>query len=181
MRAVRISEDIVPVSEFKAQAAECLRRIAETDGVTRREGRIATVERDGASGDVAALVMEDGGRIDGDLFIDCTGFRALLIEQALAAGFEDWGHWLPTDAAWAVPSASIGDAHPYTRAIAHPEGWRWRIPLQHRMGNGLVFSTAHVEPEAAMLQAGAEAVDGVGARAEVPAAVPGVGAVTGRG
>jgi tryptophan halogenase len=130
--------------------AQFLRRIAETDGVTRREGRIAEVELDGASGDVAALVMQDGARIEGDLFIDCTGFRALLIEGSLEAGFEDWSHWLPTNAAWAVPSASEGDAHPYTRAIAHPNGWRWRIPLQHRMGNGLAFSTAHLEPEAAL-------------------------------
>jgi len=130
--------------------ARFLRGIAETDGVTRREGKIAEVELDGESGDVAALVMEDGDRIEGDLFIDCTGFRALLIEGSLEMGFEDWGHWLPTNAAWAVPSASVGDAHPYTRAIAHPNGWRWRIPLQHRMGNGLVFSTAHTEPEAAL-------------------------------
>jgi tryptophan halogenase len=130
--------------------ARFLRRIAETDGVTRREGKIAEVELDGESGDVAALLMDDGGRIEGDLFVDCTGFRALLIERALAAGFEDWGHWLPTNAAWAVPSASVGDAHPYTRAIAHSNGWRWRIPLKHRMGNGLVFSTAYTEPEAAL-------------------------------
>ena len=130
--------------------ARFLRGIAETDGVTRREGKIAEVELDGESGDVAALVMEDGGRIEGDLFVDCTGFRALLIERTLETGFEDWGHWLPTNAAWAVPSASEGGAHPYTRAIAHPNGWRWRIPLQHRMGNGLVFSTAHTEPEAAL-------------------------------
>jgi tryptophan halogenase len=130
--------------------ARFLRRIAETDGVTRREGKIAEVELEGESGDVAALVMEGGARIEGDLFIDCTGFRALLIEGAMEAGFEDWTHWLPTNAAWAVPSASVGDAHPYTRAIAHSNGWRWRIPLQHRRGNGLVFSTAHLEPEQAL-------------------------------
>jgi tryptophan halogenase len=130
--------------------ARFLRRIAETDGVTRREGKIADVECHGESGDIVALLMEDGGRIEGDVFVDCTGFRALLIERTLQAGFDDWGHWLPTNAAWAVPSASAGDAHPYTRAIAHPIGWRWRIPLQHRMGNGLVFSTAHTEPEAAL-------------------------------
>ncbi len=132
--------------------ARFLRRIAEADGVTRREGKIADVELDGESGDIAALTMEGGERIEGDLFVDCTGFRALLIERSLEAGYEDWSPWLPTNAAWAVPSASVGDAHPYTRAIAHPEGWRWRIPLQHRMGNGLVFSTAHTEPEAALDQ-----------------------------
>jgi len=130
--------------------AQFLRRIAETDGVTRREGKIAEVELDGETGDVAALVMEDGDLVEGDLFVDCTGFRALLIERTLETGFEDWGHWLPTNAAWAVPSASVGDAHPYTRAIAHSVGWRWRIPLQHRMGNGLVFSTAHTEPDTAL-------------------------------
>jgi tryptophan 7-halogenase len=95
-------------------------------------------------------VMDDGERIEGDLFIDCTGFRALLIGQALETGFEDWSHWLPTNAAWAAPTESVGDAHPYTRAIAHPTGWRWRIPLQHRMGNGLVFCTGHTEPDAAL-------------------------------
>jgi tryptophan halogenase len=132
--------------------ARFLRRIAEADGVTRREGKIADVALDMETGDVATLVMADGTRVEGDLFVDCTGFRALLIEKTLETGFEDWGHWLPTDAAWAVPSASVGDAHPYTRAIAHPQGWRWRIPLQHRMGNGLVFSTAHTESEAALAE-----------------------------
>ncbi len=132
--------------------ARFLRGIAEADGVTRREGRIASVELDGESGDVAALLMDGGARIEGELFVDCTGFRALLIEKSLQTGFEDWGHWLPTDAAWAVPSASIGEAHPYTRAIAHSQGWRWRIPLQHRMGNGLVFSSAHTEPETALAE-----------------------------
>ncbi|MBO9518530.1 MAG: tryptophan 7-halogenase [Porphyrobacter sp.] len=130
--------------------ARFLRRIAENDGVTRREGKIVKVEQDGESGDIVALVLEDGGRIEGDLFIDCTGFRAMLIEQTLEAGHEDWGHWLPTDAAWAAPTESVGDAHPYTRAIAHPNGWRWRIPLQHRMGNGMVFSTSHVEAQTAL-------------------------------
>lgn len=130
--------------------ARFLRAIAETDGVTRREGKIAGVALHGESGDIAALEMDDGSRVEGDLFIDCTGFRALLIGQALETGYEDWTHWLPTDAAWAAPTESIGEAHPYTRAIAHPEGWRWRIPLQHRMGNGLVFCTGHTEPQAAL-------------------------------
>jgi tryptophan halogenase len=119
--------------------ARFLRRIAETDGARRIEGKIARVEQDGASGDVTALVLESGERIEGDLFIDCTGFRALLIEQTLAAGFEDWGHWLPTNSALAVQTESVADAVPYTRAIAHHAGWQWRIPLQHRVGNGNVF------------------------------------------
>jgi tryptophan halogenase len=130
--------------------ARFLRQIAETDGVTRREGKIAGVALHGESGDIAALEMDDGGRIEGDLFIDCTGFRALLIGQALETDHEDWSHWLPTDAAWAAPTESVGDVHPYTRAIAHPAGWRWRIPLQHRMGNGLVFCTGHTEQQAAL-------------------------------
>ena len=130
--------------------ARFLRQIAENDGVTRREGKIAGVALDGESGDIAALEMEGGARIEGDLFIDCTGFRALLIGQALETGWEDWANWLPTDAAWAAPTEGAGEAHPYTRAIAHPSGWRWRIPLRHRMGNGLVFSTSHTEPQAAL-------------------------------
>jgi len=132
--------------------ARFLRQIAENDGVTRREGKIGSVELHGETGDIAALVMEDGSRIEGDLFVDCTGFRALLVGQALGTGFEDWSDWLPTNAAWAAPTESVGEPHPYTRAIAHPEGWRWRIPLQHRMGNGLVFCTGHTEPEAALEQ-----------------------------
>ena len=130
--------------------ARFLRQIAENEGVTRREGKIADVELDGESGDIAGLVMEDGERIAGDLFIDCTGFRAMLIEKALGTDFEDWSHWLPCNAAWAAPTESTEDAHPYTRAIAHGIGWRWRIPLQHRMGNGLVFCSGRTETEAAL-------------------------------
>jgi tryptophan halogenase len=119
--------------------ARFLRRIAETEGARRVEGKIARVEQDGESGDVTALVLESGERLEGDLFIDCTGFRGLLIEQALKAGFEDWTHWLPTNAAAVTQTAHVADAVPYTRAIAHQAGWRWRIPLQHRVGNGFVF------------------------------------------
>lgn len=129
--------------------AQFLRRIAETDGATRREGKIATVEQHPMSGDIAALVLESGERIEGDLFIDCTGFRGLLIEQTLKAGYEDWSQWLPTNAAWAVQTEAVEDAVPYTRAIAHDAGWQWRIPLQHRVGNGTVFCTDFKEPEAA--------------------------------
>ena len=116
-----------------------LRGMAEADGVRRLEGKIASVRQNGESGFVEALVMESGEAVDGDLFVDCTGFRGLLIEQTLKAGFEDWGHWLPTNSALAVQTRSTEPAAPYTRAIAHKAGWRWKIPLQHRVGNGLVY------------------------------------------
>lgn len=129
--------------------AAYLRRFAELRGVERTEGRIARVERHGESGDVAALHLASGERVTGDLFIDCTGFRGLLIEEALEAGFESWSHWLPCDRALAVPSANVGPPPPYTRAIARSAGWQWRIPLQHRTGNGLVYSSAHLSDDEA--------------------------------
>jgi tryptophan halogenase len=129
--------------------AQFLRRIAETDGATRVEGKIARVEQDGESGDVTALVLEGGDRLEGDLFIDCTGFRGLLIEQTLKAGFDDWTHWLPTDSAVVMQSAHVGEVVPYTRAIALTAGWRWRIPLQHRVGNGHVFCSEHMSDDEA--------------------------------
>jgi len=116
-----------------------LRGMAEADGVRRVEGKIASVRQRGEDGFVEALVMESGEVVEGDLFVDCTGFRGLLIEQTLKAGFEDWGHWLPTNSALAVQTRSTEPAVPYTRAIAHKAGWRWKIPLQHRVGNGLVY------------------------------------------
>ena len=116
-----------------------LRGMAEADGARRVEGKIASVRQNAESGFVEALVMESGEAVEGDLFVDCTGFRGLLIEQTLKAGFEDWGHWLPTNSALAVQTRSTEPAVPYTRAIAHKAGWRWKIPLQHRVGNGLVY------------------------------------------
>ncbi len=127
-----------------------LRRMAEADGASRVEGKIATVELDGESGDIAALVLESGQRIEGDLFLDCTGFRALLIEQALHVGYDDWTHYLPCDAAIAVQTESVGPPVPFTRAMAHDSGWQWRIPLQHRVGNGIVYCTRYLEREAAL-------------------------------
>ncbi|MFL9840611.1 tryptophan halogenase family protein [Sphingomonas sp. ST-64] len=129
--------------------AAYLRRYAEARGVVRVEGRVVDVERDGGSGDVAALTLADGERIAGDLFVDCSGFRGLLIEGALATGYEDWSHWLPCDRAVAVPCASVRPLTPYTRATARKAGWQWRIPLQHRTGNGHVFSSAHMSEDAA--------------------------------
>jgi tryptophan halogenase len=130
--------------------AKFLRTMAEGDGATRVEGRIARVELDGESGDVAALHLEGGTVIPGDLFLDCTGFRALLIEQALHAGFDDWSHWLPCDSAIAVQTANVRPPVPYTRAMAHDAGWQWRIPLQHRTGNGFVWCSRYLERDAAL-------------------------------
>ncbi|AIT07628.1 tryptophan halogenase [Sphingomonas taxi] len=127
-----------------------LRRMAEADGAHRIEGKIAQVELDGASGDIAALRLESGTRIEGDLFLDCTGFRALLIEQALHTGFDDWTHYLPCDAAIAVQTESVAPAVPFTRAMAHDAGWQWRIPLQHRVGNGIVYCSRYLDHDAAL-------------------------------
>ncbi len=127
--------------------AAYLRRFAEARGVERIEGRIAAVERDGESGDVARLRMDGGGVIDGDIFIDCSGFRGLLIEGALATGYDDWTRWLPCDRAVAVPCVNGGAFTPYTRATAHQAGWQWRIPLQHRTGNGRVYCSSMISDD----------------------------------
>ena len=129
--------------------AKFLRTMAEADGATRVEGRIAHVDLDTQSGDIAALVLESGVRIEGDLFLDCTGFRALLIEGALHAGFDDWTHWLPCDSAIAVQTENVRAPVPYTRAMAHDAGWQWRIPLQHRTGNGIVYCSRYLDHDAA--------------------------------
>jgi tryptophan halogenase len=130
--------------------AKYLRKYAEERGVVRQEGRINSVERNPENGDVAAVVLADGTRIAGDLFVDCSGFRGLLIEQELGAGFEDWSEWLQCDRALAVPCARVDPLIPLTRSIARPAGWQWRIPLQHRTGNGYIFSSRRIsEDEAA--------------------------------
>jgi tryptophan halogenase len=130
--------------------AKFLRARAEKGGVVRQEGRIVAVERNGESGDVDAVVLANGTRVAGDLFIDCSGFRGLLIEQELEAGFEDWTQWLQCDRAIAVPCARVDPLVPLTRSIARKAGWQWRIPLQHRIGNGYVFNSNHIsEDEAA--------------------------------
>lgn len=130
--------------------AAFLRKLAESEGAKRIEGRIARVELDGENGHIAALKLDSGERIEGDLFIDCTGFRALLIEGALHAGFDDWTHWLPCDAAIAVQTASVEPPLPYTRSIAHDAGWQWRIPLQHRQGNGIVYCSRYLDRDEAL-------------------------------
>ena len=130
--------------------AKFLRAMAEADGTKRVEGKIATVELDAESGDIAALVLDSGTRIEGELFLDCTGFRAVLIEQALHAGFDDWTHYLPCDSAIALQTENVGPAVPYTRAMAHDAGWQWRIPLQHRTGNGLVYCSRYLTKDDAL-------------------------------
>lgn len=129
--------------------ARFLRGKAEGWGVDRQEGKIVGVERDGDSGDIATLILDDGRRIDGDLFVDCSGFRGLLIEGELGSGFEDWKEWLRCDRAVAVPCVSVSPLVPYTRSIARRAGWQWRIPLQHRIGNGHVFCSDHISEDEA--------------------------------
>jgi tryptophan halogenase len=128
--------------------ARFLRSVAERAGVTRVEGRITGVER-AQNGDVSALRLEGERRVEGDFFLDCSGFRSLLLGETLCVGFEDWTRWLPCDRAMAVPSASVGDPVPYTSATAREAGWQWRIPLQHRTGNGYVYSSAHLSDDEA--------------------------------
>ncbi|WP_305098378.1 tryptophan halogenase family protein [Croceibacterium aestuarii] len=129
--------------------ARFLRGVAERQGVVRKEGKIVGVEREGETGNVAAIVLESGERIAGDLFIDCSGFRGLLIEQELETGWDDWSRWLPCDRAIAVPTALTGSPDPFTRSTAHGAGWQWRIPLQHRMGNGHVFASSFLAEDEA--------------------------------
>ncbi|MBI1365265.1 MAG: tryptophan halogenase [Alphaproteobacteria bacterium] len=120
--------------------ARFLRGECEGRGVERIEGRIVEVVTDSDSGFVESLVLSDGRRIGGDLFVDCSGMRALLIEGALGVGYEDWNQWLLCNRALAVPSERVAPLTPYTRSTARKAGWQWRIPLQHRIGNGLVYA-----------------------------------------
>ena len=132
--------------------ATFLRERAEAAGVTRVEGRIADVALHGETGFVEAVTLVDGRRIEAELFIDCSGFRGLLIEGALQTGYDDWSHWLPCDRAVAMPCAhpaSDPNPAPYTRSTARAAGWQWRIPLQHRIGNGYVFCSAFLDEERA--------------------------------
>ncbi|NCG06016.1 MAG: tryptophan halogenase [Gammaproteobacteria bacterium] len=126
-----------------------LRKLAEASGVTRIEGKINRVETSSQDGFIETLELDNGQRIEGDLFIDCTGFRALLSEEALQTGFDDWSHWLPANRAWAVQTELSEHPKPYTRAIAHKVGWQRRIPLQHRAGNGLVYCNDFMDEETA--------------------------------
>jgi len=127
--------------------ARYLRTESEARGVTRIEGRIVEVEQHPESGFVEKVRLSDGREVDGDLFIDCSGMRALLIGDALGVGYEDWNKWLLCDRAMAVPCASVEPLTPYTRSTARKAGWQWRIPLQHRIGNGYVYSSDLISDE----------------------------------
>jgi len=129
--------------------AKYLRGLSEQRGVKRTEGKVVHVEQRSDDGFIQSVELENGERISADLFIDCSGFRGLLIEQTLNAGYEEWSHWLPCDRAVAVPCKKNGEPAPYTRSTAREAGWQWRIPLQHRTGNGLVYSSGCVNDDMA--------------------------------
>lgn len=128
--------------------AGLLRQQAEQDGVSRVEGKIIEVHQT-ESGDISEVVLESGQVVKGDLFIDCSGFASLLMDKTLGTEFEDWTHWLPCDRAMAVQTTSAGELIPYTRSIAHASGWQWRIPLQTRVGNGLVYCSEFMSDDEA--------------------------------
>ena len=121
--------------------ARFLRSESEGRGVTRVEGRIVEVVQSPETGFVEKVRLSDGREVDGDLFVDCSGMRAILIGDALGSGYEDWNQWLLCDRAQAVPCASVEPLTPYTRSTARKAGWQWRIPLQHRIGNGYVYAS----------------------------------------
>jgi tryptophan 7-halogenase len=142
--------DIRHAYQFDANLyAKYLSKLAQQRGVQRTEGKISRATQREGDGHIDAVVLESGERIEGDLFIDCSGFRGLLIEQTLKTGYEDWTHWLPCDRALAVPCESSPKLLPYTRATAHKAGWQWRIPLQHRIGNGHVYCCRHTSDDEA--------------------------------
>ena len=129
--------------------AQYLRAFAEARGVERIEGKIVDVRLRPLDGFVEGVTLDGDRRIDGDFFIDCSGFRSLILGQTLGVGFEDWSRWLPCDRALAVPCASVADITPATRSTARTAGWQWRIPLQHRIGNGYVYSSDFISDDEA--------------------------------
>jgi tryptophan halogenase len=129
--------------------AQYLRKYSEARGVHRIEGRIRNARLDGGTGAINTVELDDGRSIAGELFVDCSGFRGLLIEQALQTGYDDWRHWLPCDRAVAAPCAKVGGMTPYTRSTARAAGWQWRIPLQHRTGNGYVHCSEQISEDEA--------------------------------
>ncbi|HTD72015.1 MAG TPA: tryptophan halogenase family protein [Steroidobacteraceae bacterium] len=129
--------------------AEYLRGYAQARGVMRIERKIVDVELRSEDGFIRAVRLDDGQQLEADLFIDCSGFRGLLIEQALKTGYEDWSHWLPCDRAVAVPCEIAGELTPVTRSTAREAGWQWRIPLQHRIGNGYVYCSRFISDDEA--------------------------------
>jgi len=135
--------------------------MAEKLGARRHEGKVVHVQQDGESGFIQSVTLHDGRVIEGDFFIDCSGFRGLLIEQTLKAGYEDWTEWLPCDRAVAVPCERVPETTPYTRSIAREAGWQWRIPLQHRTGNGYVYCSQFMSDD----EAASKLLDRLDARA----------------
>lgn len=132
--------------------AAYLRKMAEKLGVKRHEGKIVHVQQRGTDGFIESIKLADGRVLEADFFIDCSGFRGLLIEQTLHAGYNDWSEWLPCDRAMAVPCDRVEQTTPYTRSTAREAGWQWRIPLQHRTGNGYVYCSQFMgDDEAASL------------------------------
>lgn len=143
-------EDIAHAFHFDAGLyAKFLRHYSEKLGVIRTEGRIESVQQQAETGFIQSVTMQNGDVHSADLFIDCSGFRGLLIEQTLNTGFDDWSHWLPMNRAWAVPCESVSPLTPYTRSTAHSAGWQWRIPLQNRIGNGHVFCNDYMSEDEA--------------------------------
>jgi tryptophan 7-halogenase len=130
--------------------ARFLRKRAEAAGVARIEGKIVDVRLDGVTGFIGGVRLEGDRHFDADFFIDCSGFRGVLIEGALKAGYEDWTHWLPCDRAVAAPCAHGGRLRPYTQESARKSGWQWRIPLQHRVGNGHVYCSRFISDDEAV-------------------------------
>ena len=141
--------------------AAYLRRYSEARGVRRIEGKVVEVRQRPEDGFISELLLQDGRTVEGELFLDCSGFRSLLLGQALDIGFEDWSHWLPCDRAVAVPCKRSFPLPPYTRCTADEAGWRWRIPLQHRTGNGYVYCSEFLSDDAA----GARLLSGLDAAA----------------
>jgi tryptophan halogenase len=127
--------------------AQYLKKFSTALGVKRIEGKISQVIKDNQSGNISQLKLDSGESIDGDFFIDCTGFKGLLIEQALHTGYDDWSHWLPCDSAVAVQTKAVNAPIPYTKSIAHQAGWQWQIPLQNRVGNGLVYCSRYISDQ----------------------------------
>ena len=142
--------DIAYAYHFDATLyARFLRELAEGRGVQRIEGRIVKVNQRATDGFIESVTLENGQTVDGELFIDCSGFRGLLIEETLKTGYVDWTEWLPCDRAMAVPSERLQTITPYTRSTARAAGWQWRIPLQHRTGNGYVYASRHTSDDEA--------------------------------
>jgi tryptophan 7-halogenase len=146
----RVQPNVNYAFQFDASTyAAYLRRYSERRGVVRREGKIVDVRQNGETGLIEAVQLNDGSLVRGDFFIDCSGFRGLLIEQVYKAGFEDWAEWLPCDRAAAVPAERMAQPAPFTVARAREAGWQWRIPLQHRTGNGYVYCSSYISDDGA--------------------------------